>query len=233
MKVGIMQPYIFPYIGYFQLIGICDKFVVHDDVQYIRQGWINRNRIIVHRSEYRFVFSVKNDDYSRKINERVYSSTFNVEARKLLRNIDQSYSKAPFFHDFRALLVEVLESDERSVSILNTLAIRAICRYLGIDTEIIESSKMDFDKSLMGEPRVLEINERLGSTHYINPIGGMQIYSRDSFRARGMKLSFLKACLTPYKQLSAEFIPGLSIIDVLMNCSRENVVEMLEDFDLS
>jgi len=232
MKIGIMQPYLLPYIGYFQLIWACDKFVVHDDVQYIRQGWINRNRIIIHGRETLFVFSVKHDDHWKHINERFYTDAFDIEARKLLRNIDQSYSKAPHFAEVRALLVDVLGSSERNVSKLNTLAMRKTCQYLGIGTEILTSSEMGFEKSLVGVCRVIAINKELGSIHYINPIGGTELYSKDRFQEHGMRLSFLKPRMRPYTQSTAEFIPSLSIIDIMMNCSRESILEMLGDYDL-
>lgn len=231
MKIGLMQPYLFPYIGYFQLIWICDRFVVHDDVQYIRQGWINRNRIIIHGREFLFVFSVRNDDYSRNINERFYTDAFDAEVKKFLRNIDQSYSKAPYFAEVRVLLADVLGTPERNVSTLNTLSIRTICQYLGIDTEILIASEIEFEKSLTAESRVLAINKQLESTHYINPIGGMGLYSKERFQENGIQLSFLKPRLSPYGQHTAEFLPGLSIIDVMMNCSRESILEMLGDFE--
>ena len=232
MKIGLMQPYLFPYIGYFQLIDTNDKFVVHDDIQYIRQGWINRNRIIIHGREYLFVFSVKHDDYSRKINERFYTNAFDIEAKKFLRNIDLSYSKAPCFAEVRALLADVFGSPERNVSKLNTLSIRQTCQYLGINTEILLSSEIEFEKSLTAESRVLAINRTLGGTHYINPIGGRELYSKERFRENGIELSFLRPKLTPYRQSTAEFVPGLSIIDVMMNCSRESILEMLADYEL-
>ncbi len=227
-----MQPYLFPYIGYFQLIGACDNFVVHDDVQYIRQGWINRNHIILHKQKSLFVFSVQHDDYSKKINERFYADTFTDQARKFLRNIVQSYSKAPYFAETWSLISDILGNAERNVAKFNTWSIRRICQYLGIETEILVASEGKFDKTLTGQDRVIAINQSLGSTHYINPIGGQELYSRERFEENGMQISFLKPRLIPYKQLVTDFLPSLSIIDVLMNCSRENILQMLEDYDL-
>lgn len=232
MKIGVMQPYLFPYIGYFQLIWSSDKFVLHDDVQYIRQGWINRNQIILHNRKFLFVFSVKHDDYSKNINERFYTDAFEVEAKKLLKNIDQSYSKAPHFAEVRVLLADVFASSERNVSRFNTLSIKKTCQYIGIDTEILGSSEMKFEKSLVAEPRVIAINKELGSTHYINPIGGLELYSKEKFQENGMQLSFLRSNLPLYEQSTTEFIPSLSIIDVMMNCSKKTIHEMLKDYDL-
>jgi len=232
MKIGLMQPYLFPYIGYFQLVRACDKFVVHDDVQYIRQGWINRNHIVLHHREFPFVFSVKHGDHSKHINQRFYTDALAVEARKLLKNISQSYARTPYFSEVKALLADVFESSERNVARFNTLAISKTCQYLGIDTEILVSSEMGFDKSLVAESRVIAINKALGSTHYINPIGGIELYSKDRFQEHGIQLSFLKPELRCYQQSTAEFIPSLSIIDVMMNCSRESIREMLGDYEL-
>lgn len=232
MKIGIMQPYLFPYIGYFQLIWASDKFVLHDDVQYIRQGWINRNQIILHKRKFPFVLSVKHDDYSKSINERFYADAFEAETKKLLRNIDQFYSKAPHFTEIRTLVGTVLTTQERNVSKLNTLSIKKTCEYLGINTEIFVSSEMNFDKSLVAEPRVIAINKLLESTHYINPIGGLDLYSNERFQEVGIQLSFLKPIMRPYQQFTPEFIPSMSIIDVMMNCSKESIYEMLGDFQL-
>jgi hypothetical protein len=229
---GLMQPYLFPYISYFQLIHTCDIFVIHDDVQYIRQGWINRNRIIVHGREYAFVFSVKHDDHSKNVNDRFYAETFDAESGRLLKNIDQSYSKAPYYAEVRSLLMDIFSSSERNVSRFNALALRRTCHYLGINSEFLLSSELEFDKSLKAELRVLAINNRLGSTHYINPIGGVELYSKTRFQESGIQLSFLKPKLISYEQRRAEFLPGLSIIDVMMNCSRDNIRVMLEDADL-
>lgn len=232
MKLGIMQPYLFPYLGYFQLIQACDKFVIHDDVQYIRQGWVNRNRILVHGKEYLFTFSVTHDDYSKAINQRYYTGAFETEVRKLLRNIDQSYSKSPGFDSIRALLVRILTASERNVSKFNILSIQAICQYLGIDTEILVSSDLSYEKSLTAESRVLAINQLLGSTHYINPVGGLELYSKEAFLRSGVQLSFLQPTLRPYQQPTSDFYPGLSVIDTMMNCSRDDVRDMLGDFAL-
>ena len=232
MKIGLMQPYLFPYIGYFQLISACDKFVVHDDVQYIQQGWINRNYIIVHQRKFLFVFSVKNDDYWKNINERLYTNAFEAEAKKFLRNIDQSYSKAPHFADVRELLVDVLGSPERNVSRFNISSLRKICRYLGIGTEIIVSSELTLDKSLAAESRIIAINKKLKGTQYINPIGGLELYSKERFQANGIELSFLKPRLRPYQQSTAEFLPWLSIVDVMMFNSKEEIMEMLKGYEL-
>lgn len=227
-----MQPYLFPYIGYFQLIAACDRFVLHDDVQYIRQGWINRNYIIVHKQRHLFGFSVKRDDTSKNINERFYTDDFSTQAKKLLRNIDQSYSRAPHFTDVRALLTGVLESSERNVARFNLLSIREISRYIGIGTKLLVSSELAFDKSLAGEGRVVAINEEMGSTLYVNPIGGLKLYSKQTFRESGIGLSFLRPRFRPYRQSTAEFIPALSVIDLMMNCSREELSEMLGDYEI-
>jgi hypothetical protein len=232
MKIGLMQPYLFPYLGYFQLIYACDKFAVHDDVQYIRQGWVNRNRILVHGKEYLFTLSVKHDNYSKNINERFYTDSFDQEASKLLRNIEQSYSRSSYFKPTQDILRQLFATSERNVARFNLLSIQSVCQYLGIKNDILLSSDLKFEKSLTAESRVLAINRVLGGTHYINPIGGIELYAKENFAREGIQLSFLKTIFTPYQQPATEFIQGLSIIDVLMNCSRENILDMLDDYEL-
>jgi len=175
---------------------------------------------------------VKRDEYWRNINERFYAKKFELEAKKLLRNIDQSYSKAPHYVSIRELLTEVLGNSERNVSRFNISSIRSICQYLGIDTEIIISSELTFDKTLTAENRVIAINKMLGSIHYINPIGGIDLYSKERFQEDGLELSFLRPKLIPYQQSSTEFIPWLSIIDVLMLNSKDKLIEILNSYEL-
>ncbi|MDQ0155376.1 WbqC family protein [Robertmurraya andreesenii] len=232
MKVAIMQPYLFPYIGYFQLIKAVDLFVVHDDVQFIKGGWINRNRILVNGSPFLFTFSLKKASSSLNINQRYFSDAFVEEKKRLLRILKASYGKAPYYFEVTKLVEEILEiNPEDDISKLITRSLTKVCEYLNISTPIVMSSKIEKKNHLKGEERVIEINKRLKASHYINPIGGLELYNEESFLRHGVRLSFIKSKPIVYPQ-GKEFVPWLSIIDVLMFNSKENFNELLGSYDL-
>jgi hypothetical protein len=215
MKVSIMQPYIFPYIGYFQLIYATDLFVIHDDVQWIKCGWINRNRFLVNGKDQIFTFSVKKDSNYKNINERIFADIFNEDVKKFDRIIYNAYHKTPYYDSVRGLLDNIFHEPPINVSDFAVKSISAICQYLQIGTPILISSKLTKDNSLAGQARVLNINKCVGSTHYINPSGGTELYSKEEFEKNNIKLNFLKTRNIPYTQFNDEFIPFLSIIDVV------------------
>lgn len=233
MKIAIMQPYLYPYIGYFQLINSVDLFVIHDDVQYIKSGWINRNRILVNNCPFLFTFSLKKAPSSLNINERYFSGVFMEEKKKLLRTLKSSYCKAEGYDEVSGLVEESLDfkHEEEDISKIITRSIRLISDYLHIKTPIIVSSEIKKNNLLKGEERVIEINRQLNSTHYINPIGGLELYNEENFLKQDIKLNFLQSKPIVYPQ-GNEFTPWLSIIDVLMFNSKEKVRGFLEQYDL-
>ena len=233
MKLGLMQPYLFPYIGYFQLIRAVDCFVIHDDVQWIKGGWINRNRILVN-GEARFVtIPVAKASSFSKINERVFSDDYAIHARKILRTVESIYRKAPYFEPAFEVLRQCLSQKERNASLFITNALRLCCRYLSIDTPFVLSSQIEKDNALSGQARVISINKVMGSSHYINPVGGMDLYRNKDFAGHGIRLSFLKSEGVCYRQFPGqEFIPSLSIIDVMMFNSRGELSDLLLKYEL-
>jgi hypothetical protein len=232
MKVAIMQPYLFPYIGYFQLMNAVDQFVILDDVQYIRRGWINRNKILVNNSEFMFTFSLAKDSSRLNINQRFFSEDYLKEKEDILETIKRSYGKLENYRRISNLIEEILNVDTRNEDISRMIArsLRLICNYLEISTPIIFSSELGHHDGLKGEDKIIDINKQLNSNHYINPIGGMELYSEENFLKQGIQLSFLRPREIQYKQRE-EFIPGLSIIDVLMFNTREEVIALLKEYD--
>jgi hypothetical protein len=234
MKLGIMQPYIFPYIGYFQLISLVDQFVVHDDVQWIKGGWINRNRILVGGAPQYITFPVQKDSTLLKINEREFALDSEKQKKKIIRQIEGAYRNAPYFDSVFQLVCDCLNFREQNASAFIVNAMRASCTYLGIDTPIVLSSNLEKNNDLRAQARVLEICRVVGASHYINPIGGIDLYDKRQFAANGLRLSFLSARSVPYPQAGPpEFVPFLSIIDVMMFNSPQNISGLLKEFDLS
>ncbi len=229
MKIAIMQPYLFPYLGYFQLIRAVDVFVVYDDVNYINRGWINRNNILGGGKAQLITMSLVQASQNKLINEiRMLE-----QDGKLLRSIRQSYSKAPYFRQVFPLIERILIQNEKNLARFLDFQLRQICIYFGLDPTWIISSNLNKDSSLRGQHKILAICEELGATHYVNVLGGIKLYDRQSFEARSIELSFIKPVPTTYLQFGNEFVPNLSIIDVMMFNSLESIkCNLLNKFDL-
>lgn len=231
MKVAIMQPYFFPYIGYFQLIDAVDKFIVYDDVNYINRGWINRNNILINGRA--GLISIPLQGASQ--NKRIKDIALVAEEKwknTLLKTIEQNYKKAPFFSVVFNMICQVLNYNSSSISELNYKGIIMICKYLGITTEFVKTSEKYQNSELKGQYRILDICKKEGATHYYNPIGGTELYDRELFRKNALSLSFLKSNLEPYEQFQHEFIPALSILDVLMFRDTAAFKKMLLNYNL-
>ncbi|OOZ40380.1 hypothetical protein BOW53_07865 [Solemya pervernicosa gill symbiont] len=227
MKLGIMQPYLFPYIGYFQLIHAVDTFVVFDDVNFIKGGWINRNLILARTHKQLITLPLHGASSSKLINE------INVDKKhKMLKSIRQNYSKAPYFEVVYDLLEEIITNQENNLARYLEYGLNKICEYLALDPEWYISSKLQKDNGLRGQAKVLAICEELGATHYINLPGGKLLYEDAVFADRGLQLSFIQPREVRYKQFSKEFIPNLSIIDIIMFNNKEQCEKILEAYDL-
>lgn len=231
MKIAIMQPYLFPYIGYFQLIRAVDVFVIFDDVNYINRGWINRNRILLNGNEHLFTLPLEAVSQNKNINQ---IKIFNDEMSKgvLLGLIKQAYAEAAEFDNVYPVLFDILSNDERHLSKYIELSLRSIANYLGLDTKFICSSAIDKDNNLRGQNKILEICRELNADVYINPIGGKELYDKKRFLGKKVELLFLKTNEIKYKQLGNEFISNLSIIDVLMFNNKDKASQLLAGYEL-
>lgn len=230
-----MQPYFFPYIGYFQLIAAVDIFVVYDDVNYIKGGWINRNKILINNKDTLFTVPLNNPSSFAKINSiQVNEKLFPLWKKKFLKSLMQSYKNAPNFEKVYQLVEKVLEINNEVVTIsaLAVKAIKEVVIYLKIKTEIIETSSIYKNNHLKAKERVFDICKQISCTHYINPIGGTALYDKVAFKSQNINLSFLKSNEVLYKQFDKDFIPWLSIIDVLMFNNEEELGFILNKYEL-
>ncbi len=229
MKLAIMQPYFFPYLGYFQLINSVDSFVYYDDVNYIKQGWINRNRILFNSSSYLFTLELKGASSNKKINEIEVGCNRN----KLLKTFIQAYSKAPFFEENEFLLRQVFQNKEENLSQYIIQSNSLILNHLDIITSVYISSDLEKNNELKGEEKVIEICKKKGASIYINSFGGQELYSKDEFTKNSLELFFLKTGEIKYLQMgSGEFISNLSIVDVLMHCGKLETLKLLDQYNL-
>ena len=215
MIVGIMQPYFFPYLGYFQLMAACDVFVLHDDVQYIKGGWVNRNRILRNGGASWLTMPVCQGASHLAINRRFYQLEQPIVAR-LLRRLEAAYRRAIRFDAIFPFIAELLAFGAPNVALFNANLLQQIALRLGIGTRLVSSSALDKTANLTGVDRVLDICRRLGATRYVNPIGGTRLYAAERFAADGVTLRFLQPELPDYPQFGQPFVANLSIIDALM-----------------
>ena len=231
MRIAIMQPYFMPYIGYFQLINAVDKFIVYDDVNYINKGWINRNNILVNGKVHSFTIPLKEASQNKLINE-IYLSEETKWRINFLKTLEQNYTKAPFFSSIYSLVEGELLKNEETISLLNLNCIKTVSKYLGLKTEFVASTTIYTNSSLKGQYRIIDICEKENAEAYINPIGGVEIYTPDLFRQKNIGLSFLQPNLFEYKQYKNEFVPWLSMIDVMMFNSPDQIQSYLNNYQL-
>jgi len=235
MKIAIMQPYIFPYLGYFQLINMVDVFVFYDDVNYMKQGWVNRNNILVNGRPLMFTVPLEKASSFIKIQEtKINKKMWELWKKKFLRTLEQNYKKAPFYEYGFAIVNQALSgsTDDMTISKIAIKSVVEICNYLEIDTKIVLSSSIYKNDDLSGKERVIDICIKENATHYINPIGGQELYDKPYFKLKNLKLNFIQASKFEYKQLNEQFVPWLSIIDVIMFNSKDKVKESLTKFQL-
>lgn len=232
MKLAVMQPYFFPYLGYFQLIKEVDKFVILDDVQYVRRGWINKNRILLGNKPFKIGLPVKKDSREKNINKRYLTKDSEIFRNKLLVQLQHAYKRAPFFDQVFPVIARVISYKEMNLSIFNTLGLKELCKFLNITTPFYLSSEIRKEENFTGEDRMVNINEIMGSETYINPVGGIELYKRDSFLKKGIELKFLVTEPYSYQQFNKEFIKDLSIIDILMFNSAESTNSLLSKYQL-
>jgi hypothetical protein len=232
MKVAVMQPYLFPYIGYYQLIKEVDHFVFYDDVNFIKGGWINRNNILIQGKGMLFTVPLKSASYTSLIKD-VQLGEVEKFKNKFLKTIEQSYKKAPYFNEIAKLLEETFSGGANTIGELSAKSIVNVCNYLGLNKNFYFSS-IDFANTKTGDrsDRLIEITKTLNCDTYINSINGMKLYDSSYFSQQGIQLQFIKPQLETYTQFEYDFVPGLSIIDVLMFNSVPETLNLLTKYEL-
>jgi len=225
-----MQPYFCPYIGYFQLLNAVDEFVIYDNIEYSKNGWINRNRILVNGKDSYITLPLKKDSDYLDVRDRCLAEIWLSERNTMLNRIMGAYKKAPYFNRAYPIVEECILFEEYNLFnfLLNSLSL--IKEYLEIQTPFLISSSILIDHDLKAEKKVVEICKARRADSYLNPIGGVQLYSKVRFKEQGVDLHFLKTNDFSYKQFNNDFVPFLSIIDVMMFNSIEEIKEYLNSF---
>ena len=226
MTIGIHQPYLFPYLGYWQLMNYVDKYVISDSLQHIKRGFINRNNILIKGQRHMFTLEVLGVHLHTRINEVEVGGN----AKKIVKSIFHAYCHAPYFKDVFPMIEEILLNDEKNLARYLGNSIIRVARYLDMETEFIYESGLPERHDLKAQSLIIDTCKRLHADRYINAIGGRKLYDKEAFLKEGIELNFLKMDDIVYKQFNHEFIPNLSIIDVMMFNSKDEVKALLTKF---
>ncbi|KMY29631.1 hypothetical protein ACZ11_21315 [Lysinibacillus xylanilyticus] len=233
MRVALMQPYFFPYVGYFQLINSVDEFVIFDNAQYIKKSWITRNRILNEHKESSFInVPIIKAPRETKIKDILINK--NIDWQEKLFNQLFYYKQAPYFNYVLDFLNGSLPNNNYdNLSEINTLLLRKTCELLNIRTKITILSKKfpTIEYANTADEWGVKVSKALNASTYINAIGGKDFYDKEKYRDNGLDIHFIKPNLSPYKQFKKHFIPGLSIIDIMMFNSIEVIQKMFADFE--
>ena len=243
MKLAIMQPYFMPYIGYFQAMAAVDKYLLYDKVAFIKKGWINRNRIYIQNVGTQFItIPLKNKSSFTNILDVQIDNTTDWRS-KMLNLIYYNYKRSPFFDVVYPLMENSIKQSSELISEYNFVVLNQIATFLDINTPIelctdpmyegIEEQLAKYDDSLLRKyDRIKFICQANNADNYINPIGGQELYDKQIFAQQGITLNFVQTQVIPYPQLAPEFIPNLSIIDVLMHNGKAGTKQLLNAYTL-
>lgn len=231
-RIAIMQPYFLPYIGYWQLIHAVDCFVIYDDVNYIKGGWINRNRILINGEPAYITVPLQQSSPYKRICDITLQPSFSWRD-KLTKMVEITYRKAPCFAEVFPIFESLIRYEANNLSDYLAHQLQILSEFMGIETQIVASSRCYENELLSGEERVLDICAREAAQVYCNLPGGRALYDAGRFSAQGIELKFLQPGLTEYRQFSSSFQPWLSILDVLMFNDRATVKEMLGKCEIS
>jgi len=232
VKVAIMQPYFLPYIGYWQLMHHVDIFVVYDNIEHTKKGWINRNRFLLNGKPEIFSLPLKRDSDFLDIRERKLSDTFSAEKVRLMRRLEAAYLNAENFREGKSLLADIFDSTEDNLFRFIYQSIEHVRSYLGISSRLVVSSALDIPRQMTGQARVIATCKALGASDYINPIGGIDLYDKQAFWDEGIRLHFQSVRPWKYEQFEFAFVPNLSILDAVMFLGFLGVRAGLDEMDL-
>ncbi len=234
MRLGIMQPYFFPYIGYISLIKHVDWFILFDTPQFIRHGWIERNRILRPGGGWQYI-AVPLVKHHQKTAISEIRINNNMEWKTKIISQLNHYKKAPYYEETMRILEDIFESEYEDIVGLNKKILKKICEYLGIDTNILVFSEMNLEIDAVNAPDEWALNICKSipeAKEYWNPPGGLEFFDISKYIDAGIDIKFQKMNLHEYKQGKNDFESGLSILDVMMYNDSKSIHEMLDDFDL-
>lgn len=218
MKVAVMQPYFLPYIGYWQLIRYVDIFIIFDDVNYIKKGYVDRNVVLGRNGLCSLKIKVIRASQNRLINEL----QIDADQSHLWEKIKNCYPRRSLESEAGILLKSIIDNKELNLARYLEQSIRAITKYLEIDTQIMRSSDIPSDSS--GKNKIIPLVNHVRGKTYVNLPGGRNLYTEDMFVENQIALEFFDPVISAYPQTRSDFTPNLSIADVLLNLPRDKVI---------
>lgn len=229
MRLAIMQPYLFPYVGYFQLASAVDRFVFLDDVQYIQRGWINRNRFPMNGEPQYFTVPVRHGGQHARIKDVMVAAEQHRMMRQTVKTVGQRYQRSPEFSRVFPIFEAVMRRREVSIAEMAMESVRSVFQYLECGPAWVVSSSRDYaNRHLSGQDRVIDICRQEGASLYVNPPNGRYLYSSSVFRGQGVELRFLNPVMEPYDNGPGTFLPAMSIIDLLMHLPKDEVRRQIQ-----
>ena len=231
MKLGIMQPYFFPYLGYFNLINCVDKWIVFDTAQYIRHGWVNRNRILHPKEGWQYIIvPLRKHPRDTPIKD-VQINNDQDWKRRIIGQLQHYKKKARYFRETIVLVEDCLAPEENSISRLNAFILGKVCARLGIRLDYDFFSEMDLELGPVEGPEdwALRISEAMGAKEYVNLPGGVDLFDEQKFTDSNIKLTIRNLPPFEYSCRGYEFIPNLSVIDLLMWNEPETIKQYLDE----
>lgn len=235
MKIGIMQPYFMPYLGYFSLIKHTDEFILFDPVQFIRHGWIERNRTLKQNEGWQYVQVPLVKSGRDTLIKDIEINNNTKWADKMLAQLQHYKKTAPYYFATIKVLQEIFSQEYTDIVSLNHASLKAVCEYLGIDANFKVFSQMGLEIETPNAPDewALNICKALSNIdEYWNPIGGTSFFDKQKYTDAGIELKFHNVSLEEYEQKRTPFEAGLSIIDVMMFNSPEEINTMLDNYEL-
>ena len=234
MTAAIMQPYLFPYLGYYQLVSAVDTFVFFDDVNYINKGWINRNQLLHQNKPLGFTVPLLNASQNRKINE-IQLSDFPAWRKQFLKTLEMNYKRAPFFNVVFKWLGDFFSKDFEYISDLACESVKAVSGMLRLPTQFKKSSSLSYKNNNQGgSQKIVEICKIIGADKYINAKNGRELYDKQQFHSLNIELNFIGMNEVLYPQFAnQEFVPNLSILDVMMFNDSKQINHFLTQYSLN
>lgn len=228
-RIAVLQPYLFPYLGTYQLARQVERFLFFDDVAFIKKGYIHRNAVLLDGQAHAFSAPVRHASQNRAILEHDYVGDW----QPLLALLGRAYALAPHFGAVFELARQVLLHPDENVARKNARSMVAVFDYLGLAFDHGFASAHALPPELRASARVRALCRAEGADGYVNPAGGRALYDAADFARDGLELHFCAMRPLHYPQRAAAFVPNLSMLDVLMHCPPAQVVELLGACDLA
>jgi len=232
MSIAIMQPYVFPYLGYIQLVSAVDKFVFYDDVNFIKKGWINKNRILLNGTPEDIVIPCQKISQNKLICETKLALD-NKSKTKLFKKFDHAYGKSSYYKTSSEYFRGIINLECENVSEMAAVSVIRFFELLDIPKNFYFSSKEYMENQYFDRAdRLIDITKKFNEATYVNAIGGQELYDKNYFNKKGISLFFLKPIFEKYNQTSNDFVQGLSILDLLSNVSIADLRDMINNYEL-